>query len=103
MLAFTLHATVFSGASFTAGSVNPGAIFFSGTLAHTNDAGGTFAVDASGLLPGASQTGVMILQGAGTVPARYTLSPIGLTDTPVVARPLRRADPEGGRRHRRRR
>jgi hypothetical protein len=82
VLAFTLHATVFSGASFTAGSVNPGAIFFSGTLAHSNDVGGTFAVDATGLLPGASQTGVMILQGAGTVPARYALCPIGLTDTP---------------------
>jgi hypothetical protein len=83
VLAFTLYATVFSGASFTAGSVNPGAIFFSGTLAHSNDASGAFAVDASGLLPGASQTGVMTLRSAGTAAARYALSPIGLTDTPA--------------------
>ncbi len=83
VLAFTLHATVFSGASFTAGSVNPGAIFFTGTLAHTNDVAGRFAVDASGLLPGDSKTGVMVLQGAGSVAGRYTLSPTGLADVPV--------------------
>jgi hypothetical protein len=83
VLAFTLHATVFSGASFSAGTVNPGAVFFTGTLAHTNDVGGTFAIDASGLLPGVSQTGVMTLKGTGTVAARYTLSSLRVTDTPV--------------------
>jgi hypothetical protein len=83
VLAFTLQATVLSGASFTAGSANPGAIFFTGTLMHTNDVSGVFAVDASDLVPGASQTGVMLLKGTGTVAARYTLSSTGLTDTPV--------------------
>jgi hypothetical protein len=83
VLAFTLHATVFSGASFTAGSADPGAMFLAGTLAHSNTASGALAIDASGLLPGGSKTGTMVLQGTGTATASYTLSATGLSETQV--------------------
>jgi hypothetical protein len=83
VLAFTLQATVFSGASFTVGSANPGAIFVAGSLAHTNDTEGTFAIDAAGLAPGDQSVGVMKLQGTGTVAARFSLITGGVTDTPA--------------------
>ena len=83
LLAFTLHAIVFSGASFTAGSVNPGALFVTGSLAHTNDQGGAFAIDAAGLVPGASKSGAMTLHGSGTLAAQFTLESSNLEDTPA--------------------
>jgi hypothetical protein len=83
VLAFTLHAIVFSGASFTAGSVNPGAEFATGILAHTNDQGDAFAIDAGGLVPGTSKAGTMTLQGSGTLPARFTLESSDLEDLPA--------------------
>ena len=86
LLAFTLKAVVFSGASFTASSVNPATVFTAGILSHTNDQDGVVMIAASGLVPGASSTGSLGLTDGGNVPGRFTLSASGLTDTPGAPR-----------------
>jgi hypothetical protein len=82
VLAFTLQAVVFSGASFTASSVNPANMFTAGILTHTTDRDGYVMIAASGLMPGVSETGSLRLTDGGNVPGRFTLSASGLTDTP---------------------
>ena len=67
VLAFTLNALVFSGASFTAGSANPANVFVAGSLSHSNDQSGRVMLAASGLTPGASNAGTMKLTNAGNV------------------------------------
>ena len=84
VLAFTLSELVFSGASFTAGSANPESTFVTGSLAHTNDQGDAFAIDAADLVPGADRMGTMTLRGTGTLPAPYTLAVTGLSDAPAA-------------------
>jgi hypothetical protein len=83
VLALALHATVFSGASFTAGSADPGVVVTTGTLAHANDQSDALVIDAGGLVPGSGRTGTMTLQGSGDVPARYALLATGLADSPA--------------------
>ena len=86
VLACTLQAVVFSGASFTASSVNPATVFTAGILSHTNDQDGQVVIAASGLMPGVSNTGSLRLTDGGNVPGRFTLSASGLTDTPDAPR-----------------
>ena len=86
LLAFTLQSLVFSGASFTAHSVNPANVFTAGSLTHSNDQEGTLMIAAAGLAPGASAVGTLTLTGTGTVAGAFTLSAAGLTDTPDVPR-----------------
>ena len=85
-LAFTLHALAFSGASFIASSASPADVFVTGILANTNAQNGLVAVNASGLVPGASGAGTMKLTSTGNVPGDFTLSTSNLTNTPVTPR-----------------
>ena len=82
VLAFTLQAVVFSGASFTASSVSPANVFTAGILSHTNDQNGRVVIAAGGLAPGMSRVGTLTLLGTGTVPGAFTLSASNLSDTP---------------------
>ena len=86
VLALTLHAVAFSGASFTAASANPANVFTAGTLLHTNDQAGQVTVDASGLVPGLCKTGSITLTNAGTVKGAFTLGAYGLSDVPASPR-----------------
>jgi hypothetical protein len=71
-----------SDASFTSASRNPSTVFVAGTLAHTNDQDHVVVVTATGLEPGMSTSGTMILTGTGDVPGVYTLTPSDLVDKP---------------------
>jgi hypothetical protein len=85
VLAFTLHALVFSDASFSAGSANPADVFVAGDLSHANDRSGQVMILASGLDPGGSRVGTMMLTGTGNVPGMFTLSASSLVNTPAAA------------------
>ena len=74
VLAFTLHSVVFSGASFTATTANTGNLFTAGNLGHSNDQNDRQLINAGGLYPGASRSGIMTLKGTGDVSGRYTLT-----------------------------
>jgi len=81
VLALTLDALAFSGASFAAGSVSPANVFTAGVLSHTDS---LVTANASGLVPGASSVGTMTLIGTGNVPGAFTLSTSSLTNTPAT-------------------
>ncbi len=83
VLAFTLNALGFSGASFTAGSANPANVFVAGTLSNSNDQSGQVMLNASGLAPGASNMGTMKLTNAGSVSGAFTLNPTNLANSPA--------------------
>lgn len=74
ILAFTLNSVVFSGASFTATSSNPGNVFVAGTLDHVNDQSGRVMLDAARLAPGAVRSGTMTLYSTGDVSGIYHLT-----------------------------
>ena len=82
-LAVTLQSLVFSGASFTARSGDPGNILTAGNLGHTNSRDGQLLVDAAGILPGGSKAGTLTLTGTGDLPGAYTLAKTGVVDTPA--------------------
>ncbi len=81
VLAFTLNALVFSGASFTAGSANPASVFVAGSLSNSNDQSGQVMLNASGMAPGASSVGTMKLTNSGNVSGAFTLNPTSLANT----------------------
>lgn len=85
ILAFTLSSVVFSGASFTAKSSNPGNLFVAGTLSHVNDQEGKVVLNAAGLAPGAVRSGTMTLYGTGDVSGVYALTVSSRTDGPAGA------------------
>ena len=83
LLAVVLQSLVFSGASFTSGSGNPGNVFTAGTLSHMNDKNGLIMLDAAGLRPGQSQSGEMTITGGGDFAGAYTVSKASLADDPA--------------------
>ena len=83
LLALTLQSVVFSNASFTTGSINPGNSLTAGTLSHNNPKAGTVALDASRLRPGQSKTGTLTITGVGNLTGAYTISKASLVDTPA--------------------
>jgi hypothetical protein len=84
LLAVALQSLVFSGASFTSSSGNPGNTFTAGTFGHTNSKDGVLMIDAAGLWPGASKTGTLTITGTGDFSGAYTLTKAGVVDTPAV-------------------
>jgi hypothetical protein len=82
VLAFTVRAVVFSGASYTAASPVPATVAVAGTLSHANDRDGQLVVDAAGLVPGMSSAGTMTITDSGDVTGRFSLAVSSLTDTP---------------------
>jgi hypothetical protein len=76
------NTVVFSGASFTSRSDNPGSVFDSGTLLLLNTADGQVVVAANALLPGQTERGTLTLTNAGTVAGEVSVDGIGLTDVP---------------------
>ena len=85
LLAVALQSLVFSGASFTSGSGNPGNAFTAGTFGHTNSKDGVLVIDAAGLWPGAAaQTGTLTITGTGDFSGVYTLTKAGVVDTPAA-------------------
>jgi hypothetical protein len=82
LLAVALQSLVFSGASFTSSSGNPGNTFTAGTFGHTNSKDGVLVIDAAGLWPGASKTGTLTIAGIGDFSGAYTLTKAGVVDTP---------------------
>jgi spore coat-associated protein N len=83
LLAVALQSLVFSDASYTAGSSNPGSVFTAGSLSHTNSMANQVVLDASYLRPGLSKQGTLTITGGGTLTGAYTLSKAGLVDTPA--------------------
>ena len=84
LLGVALQSLVFSDASYTAGSGNPGNVFTAGSLSHSNTHDGQVVLAAAGLLPGGpSRSGTLAITGGGTLGGAYTLSRVGLTDEPV--------------------
>jgi len=79
------HTVVFSNASFTSPSLNPGNVFSSGTLLLLNTEDGQFVVSAAALRPGQSQEGTLTLTNAGTVPGDVGVEGVGVGDTPATA------------------
>lgn len=84
LLAVALQSIVFSGASFTSGSGNPGNAFTAGTFGHTNSKDGALVIDAVGLWPGASKTGTCTITGTGDFAGAYTITKAGVVDTPAA-------------------
>lgn len=85
LLAVVLQSLLFSGASFTSASGNPGNIFAAGTLSHMNDRDGVIVLDATGLRPGESRSGEMTITGGGDVTGLYSLVKATLVDDPAVS------------------
>ena len=83
LLAVVLQSLVFSGASFTSGSTNPGDAFTAGTLSHVNSKSGQVVLSASGLRPGQSSSGSLTITGAGDLSARYSIDVASLVDMPA--------------------
>ena len=84
LLAVVLQSLVFSGASFTSSSGNPGNTFTAGTFGHTNSKDGVLVIDAAGLWPGASKTGTLTITGTGDFSGAYTLTKAGVVDAPAA-------------------
>jgi len=84
LLAVALQSLVFSGASFTSSSGNPGNTFTAGTFGHTNSKDGVLVIDAAGLWPGASKTGTLTITGTGDFSGAYTLTKAGVVDAPAA-------------------
>ena len=84
LLAVALQSLVFSGASFTSSSGNPGNTFTAGTFGHTNSKDGVLVIDATGLWPGCgAKTGTLTITGTGDFSGAYTLTKAGVVDTPA--------------------
>jgi hypothetical protein len=83
LLAAALQSLVFSGASFTSGSGNPGNAFTAGAFGHTNSKDGVLVINATGLWPGASKTGTLTITGTGDFGGAYTLTKAGVVDSPA--------------------
>jgi hypothetical protein len=84
VLAFTLHALHFSGASYTRSSSNLGNVFVAGNLTHTNSKNGQVMISATGFDPGDTSLGTMTITAAGDVTGTYTLSSSSLVNAPVT-------------------
>lgn len=84
LLAVVLQSLVFSGASFTSSSGNPGNAFSAGAFGHTNSKDGVLVIDAAGLWPGASKTGTLTVTGTGDFGGDYTLVKAGVVDSPAA-------------------
>jgi hypothetical protein len=79
-----LQSLVFSGASFTRGSANPGNAFAAATLSHTNSKNGLVVLAANDLRPGqTSTTGSLTVTGGGTLTGTYSIGKASVVDTPV--------------------
>ena len=87
LLAVALQSLVFSGASFTAKSGDPGNAFTAGTFGHTNSKDGVLVIDAAGLWPGAAaKTGTLTITGTGDFGGVYTLTKASVVDAPAAPR-----------------
>lgn len=78
----TTNTVVFSSASFTSQSANPGNLFSGGTLLLLNTRDGQLVVAATALLPGQTARGTLTLTNAGTVAGEASVDGVGLTDVP---------------------
>ncbi len=78
------NTVVFSGASFTSRSTNPGNVFNGGTLLLLNSEDGQLIVSAPALGPGQSQQATLTLTNAGTVPGDVSVEGVGLSDVPAT-------------------
>lgn len=71
-----------SDARFTRVSVNPGAVFSSGTSVLVNSKSGSAVINVTGLLPGGSNSGTLALTGQGDYSSTVTLTNAGISDQP---------------------
>ena len=78
------NTVVFSGASFTSSSTNPGNVFNSGTLLLLNSGDGQLIVSAPALCPGQSEQATLTLTNAGTVSGDVGVESVGLSDVPAT-------------------
>ena len=83
LLAVTLQSLVFSGASYTKTSANPGNAFTAGRLGHTNSKAGQVVLSATNLQPGQTTNATLAIAGSGSLTGAYTISKASLVDTPV--------------------
>ena len=85
LLALILQSVVFSGASFTSRTTNPGSVFTAGSLVHTNSKDGQVVLNATALRPGQSQNGTLTITGGGDLSGGYTLAKSTLVDNPAAS------------------
>jgi hypothetical protein len=78
------NTVVFSSASFTSSSTNPGNVFNGGTLLLLNSGDGQLIVSALALCPGQSRQATLTLTNAGTVQGDVTVEGVGLSDVPAT-------------------
>lgn len=71
-----------SGASFTYGSHNEDNVFTAGTISLINSSGGMYVVEASGLRPGQSAAGTLMLTNEGDFTAGCVVGTGSIVDTP---------------------
>jgi hypothetical protein len=73
-----ISVVVGSGASFTAQTANAGNLFSSGPLAMSNTPAGMSAT-FSGMVPGDSHDGTVVIQNTGSVQGHFYLEPVVIT------------------------
>ncbi len=78
------NTAVFSSASFTSKSSNPGNVFSSGTLLLLNTGDGEVVVGAPALRPGQTRQGTLTLTNAGSVQGDCGVEGVGLSDVPAT-------------------
>ncbi len=84
-LAVIVHSTVFSGASFTFATSNPGATVTSGMYWFRTDNDGAVIINTTGLRPGMSEQGTMTVTGHGSLDATYSLTRTIVSDPSSLA------------------
>jgi spore coat-associated protein N len=84
LLAVTLQSLVFSSASYTKTSANPGNAFTAGSLGHTNSKAGQAVLNATNLRPGQTTNASLTITGTGTLSGTYTITKVSLVDTPAT-------------------
>ena len=75
---------MYSGASFNFKTANPSIIFTAGILSHSNDKTGAAIVTATGMEPGGSQFGQVVIKNTGNVTGTFSVGKLALVDTPGV-------------------
>jgi spore coat-associated protein N len=84
LLAVTLQSLVFSSASYTKASANPGNAFTAGSLGHIDSKAGQIVLAATNLRPGQSSNGTLTITGTGTLTGTYSVTKVSLVDTPAT-------------------
>lgn len=89
LLAVVLQSIVFSGASFTSSSGNPGNAFTAGSFGHVNSKDGQIVLSPTDMYPGCTAaSGTFTITGTGDVSGSYALTKSAVVETADVSSAL---------------